>query len=319
MRRRDFLLALPSVALCVRSAAAQSYPSRPVRIIVALPAGTAADITARLAGARMGEILGQQFVIENRPGGGTSVGAAAAARSPADGYTLFIATITNVINAAMNPNLSFDFVKDFDPVVLLTTTPTVLVVHSSLGVKSVANFVAKAKAEPGAISFGSSGPNTTTHLAIELLKKAAGIEVTHIPYPGSPQAVTDLLAGRIQALFAPASTVLEHAREGKLVALASTESKRTPLAPDLPTMMEVGYQNFVVGLWTGIVAPAGTPRDVVNTLAHAGNEAIKSQDVIKGMTALGIDMVGGSPDDFRRYIREEMERWAGVVSAAGLK
>jgi tripartite-type tricarboxylate transporter receptor subunit TctC len=317
---KTVLFALACAAGLIASpAAAQPYPSRPVRLVVALPAGTAADITARLVGARMGETLGQQFIIENRPGGGSSLGAAAAARAPADGYTLFVATITNVINATMNPSLPFDFAKDFAAVVLLTTTPTILVVHPSLGVKTVAEFVARARSEPNAISFGSSGPNTTTHLAIELLKKTADVQVTHIPYSGSPQAVTNLLAGHIQALFAPASTVLEHARVGALVALASTEGKRTALAPNLPTMIEAGFPDFSVGLWTGLVAPTGTPRELIDKVAQASNEAIQSQEVINGLKSFGIDMVGGSPDQFAQYIDQEMRRWNGVVTAAGLR
>jgi tripartite-type tricarboxylate transporter receptor subunit TctC len=266
----------------------------------------------------MGQILGQQFVVDNRPGAGSSLGAAAVARAPADGYTLLSGAVTNVMNAAMNPNLSFDLVKDFAPIILLTTTPTVLVVHPSLGVNTVQELVELAKAKPNSIAFGSSGPATATHLAVELLKKIADVEVNHVPY-SSLQAVTDLLTGRIQALFAPASTVVQLVHEGKLVALASTEAKRTPLAPNLPTMVEAGIQGFTVGLWTGLLAPAGTPREAIDRLSRAGNEAIKSEEVINGLRSLGIDVVGGTPDEFSSYIGEELKRWSGVVDSAGLR
>ena len=216
---------------------AQDYPTAPVHIVSGFPAGTTADISARVVGAKIGQILGQQFVVENRPGAASSLAAAAVARAAKDGYTLYIGSAANVINAAMNPNLTFDFVKDFIPITLLTSTPTVLVVHPESGVKSVKDLVALAKAKPESISFGSSGVASSTHLALELFKSLADVKITHVPYTGSPQVVTDLLAGRIHGYFSPASTVMEHVRAGKLVALAVTDAKRSPIIPDLPTMI----------------------------------------------------------------------------------
>ena len=243
-------------------APAQDYPNRPIRVIVGFPPGTSADITARVVGARMGQILGQQFVVENKPGAGSNIAADLVSRAPKDGYTLLMANISNTILTAGSSNFSYDFQKDFVPIVRLTTVPNVLVVNPSINVKSVAELIALAKAKPDELSFGSSGVATGTHLAGELFKMQTGTKMVHVPYPGSPQSVADLVAGRIQVLFAPASTVLPLVRDGKLVALASTEAKRTAAAPELPTMMEAGLPSFETGLWFGLMAPTGTPKEV---------------------------------------------------------
>jgi len=308
-----------AAALAASPSWAEDYPTRPVRVMVGFPAGSGADMTARVVGQRMGQLLGQQLVVENKPGAGSSLAADIAARSPKDGYTLLLATIANVINAAVTPNLSFDFIKDFTPIVRLTTTPNILVVHPSVGVKSVKELIALAKAKPDELSFASSGVATGTHLAAELFKVMAGVQMVHVPYAGSPQAVTDLLAGRIQLFFSPASSVLQHVRDGKLVALASTEAERTAVAPDLPTMIEAGLPGFEAGLWFGLVAPAGTPKDIVDKLARAANEALRTDEVKKALTPQGLDLVGGSPEDFARYLDNEMKRWSTVAQAAGLK
>jgi tripartite-type tricarboxylate transporter receptor subunit TctC len=298
---------------------ADDYPSRPIRVVVGFSAGSGADISARVVGQRMGQILGQQIVVENKTGAGSSLAAELVARAPKDGYTLLMATIANVINAVVNPNLSFDFRKDFTPVVRLTTTPNILVVHPSVGVKSVKELIDLAKAKPDQLSFASSGVATGTHLAAELFKVMTGVKMVHVPYAGSPQAVTDLLAGRVQVFFSPASTVLQHVREGKLVALASTEARRAAMAPDLPTMAEAGLPGFETGLWFGLVAPAGTPKEIIDKLARAGNETLKTDEVAKALAPQGIDLVGGSPEEFARYLDGEMKRWATVAEAAGLK
>jgi tripartite-type tricarboxylate transporter receptor subunit TctC len=320
MQRSSVLLASIVVAnMTVGTPRAEDYPVRPVHVIVGFVAGTGADITARVVGQRMGQILGQQFVVENKPGAGTSLAAEFVARAPKDGYTLLMAGISNPINAAVNSNLSFNFPKDFAPIVRLTTTPNILVVHPSVGVKSVKELIELARAKPDQLSFGSSGVATGTHLSGELLKVMTGIKMVHVPYGGSPQAVTDLLAGRIQLLFSPASTVLQHVRDGKLVALASTEVKRTAIAADLPTMAEAGLPGFETGLWFGLVAPNGTPKDIIDKLNRAGNEALKTEEVTKVLAPQGIDLVGGSVEDFSRYLDGEMKRWETVSAAAGLK
>jgi tripartite-type tricarboxylate transporter receptor subunit TctC len=308
-----------AAALAASGAVAEDYPVRPIRVVVGFSAGSGADITARVVGQRMGQILGQQIVVENKTGAGSSLAADLVARAPKDGYTLLMATIANVINAVVTPNLSFDFRKDFAPIVRLTTTPNILVVHPSVGVKSVKELIDLAKAKPDQLSFASSGVATGTHLAAELFKVMTGVKMVHVPYAGSPQAVTDLLAGRVQVFFSPASTVLQHVREGKLVALASTEARRAAMAPDLPTMAEAGLPGFETGLWFGLVAPAGTPKEIIDKLARAGNEALKTDEVAKALAPQGIDLVGGSPEEFARYLDGEMKRWATVAEAAGLK
>jgi tripartite-type tricarboxylate transporter receptor subunit TctC len=192
-------------------------------------------------------------------------------------------------------------------------------VHPSVGVKTVKELIDLAKTKPDQLSFASSGVATGTHLSAELFKVLAGVKMVHVPYAGSPQAVTDLLAGRIQVFFSPASTVLQHVRDGKLVALASTEAKRTAIAPELPTMVEAGLPGFETGLWFGLLAPAGTPKEIVDKLARAANEALQADEVAKALAPQGIDVVGGSPEDFARYLASEMKRWATVAEAAGLK
>ena len=315
------MAALTCAALLAGFAArADDYPNRPIRVVVGFSAGSGADITARVVGQRMGQILGQQIVVENKTGAGSSLAAEFVARAPKDGYTLLLATIANPINAAMSSNLSLDFPRNFVPIVRLTTTPNILVVHPSVGVRSVKELIDLAKSKPDQLSFASSGVATGTHLfSAELFKVLAGVKMVHVPYAGSPQAVTDLLAGRIQVFFSPASTVLQHVRDGKLVALASTEAKRTSIAPDLPTMVEGGLPGFETGLWFGLLAPAGTSNEIVDKLARAANEALQADEVAKALAPQGIDLVGGSPEDFARYLASEMKRWATVAEAAGLK
>ena len=321
MRKLRLLCAiLISAALAgAAGAQAQDFPSRPIRVFVGFGPGSGADITARVVGARMSQILGQQIVVENKTGAGSSLAAEAAARAPKDGYTLLMATISQPINAAVVPNLTFDFVKDFAPIALISTTPNLLVVHPSIGVKSVKELIALAKDKPDSLSFGSSGVATGTHLSAELFKVLTGVKMVHVPYGGSAQAVTDLLAGRIQLLFSPASTVIQHVHDGKLVALAATEAKRVAIAPDVPTMAEAGLSGFATGLWFGLLAPAGTPREAIDKLSAAANEALKADEVAKALHPQGIDLLGGTPDDFARYIDSEMKSWDSVARAAGLK
>jgi tripartite-type tricarboxylate transporter receptor subunit TctC len=308
-----------ALGLVAVPAPAQDYPNQPIRLISGFPAGTTADISARVVGGRMGQILGQQIVVENRPGAASSLAALQVARAPKDGYTLFVASAANMINAAMSANLQFDIMKDFAPVALLTSTPTVLVVSPEIGVKSVKELIAHAKQKPDSLSFGSSGVGSSTHLALELFKHLAQVKITHIPYTGSPQVVTDLLAGRIHGYFSPASTVMGHVRAGKLVALGVTDEKRGTIVPDLPTMIEAGVPDCVSVLWFGIAAPAGTPLPVVDKLAKAANEALRSDEVVKSLRAQSVEVLGGSPADFRRHMEAEQRRWAAVVAAAGLR
>ena len=301
------------------AARAQDYPNAPVRLISGFPAGSTADISARVVGAKMGQLLGQQFVIENRLGAASSIAGAQAARAEKDGYTLFISSAANMINAAMNPNLTFDIMKDFTPITLITSTPTVLAVIPELGIKSVAELTALAKAKPDTLSFGSSGTGSSTHLALELYKSLANVKITHVPYTGSPQVVTDMLAGRIHGYFSPASTVAGHVAAGKLVALGITDAKRSVFFPNLPTMIESGVPDCESVLWFGISAPAGTPQPVIDKLSRAANEALKSDEVTKALTGQTVATIGGTPDQFRRHMEAEQKRWNAVVEAAGLR
>jgi len=316
---KKIMIAAAVLACTAGLAGAQDYPNAPIHLISGFQAGSTADISARVIGAKMGQILGQQFVIENRLGAGSSLAGAQAARAPKDGYTLFVASAANVINAAMSSNLNFDFYKDFVPVALITSTPTVLAVTPELGVKSVKELIALAKKEPGTLSFGSSGVGSSTHLALELFKSLAGVKITHIPYSGSPQVVTDMLANRIQGYFSPASTVSGHVAAGKLVALAVTDAKRSIFFPNLPTMIEAGVPDCESVLWFGIEAPAGTPQPIVDKLNRAANEAIKSDDVAKSLHNQTVAVHGGTPADFARHLEAEQKRWTKVVETAGLR
>jgi tripartite-type tricarboxylate transporter receptor subunit TctC len=299
-------------------ASAQTYPTAPVRVLSGFPAGTTADITARVVGAKMGQILGQQFFVENRPGAASSIAGTQAARAANDGYTLYVSSAANMINAAMRTtDLPFDILKDFTPITLMTSTPTVLVVTPELGVKNVQELIALAKQKPGAISFGSSGVASSTHLALELFKSLAKVNIEHIPYTGSPQVVTDLLAGRLHGYFSPASTVMGQVRAGKLVALATTDPKRGTIIPELPTMIEAGVPDCVSVLWFGLVAPAGTPQPIIDKLAMAANEALKTGEVKTSLKAQTVEAIGGTPAEFRRHMEQEHKRWTAV--AVGLR
>jgi tripartite-type tricarboxylate transporter receptor subunit TctC len=314
-------LALGLAVACLLAPAlhADDYPSRPVRIIIGFGPGASADITARVLAQRFNQKLGQQFVVENRPGAGSSLAAEFVARAPKDGYTLFMATIANTINSAISSNLNFDFAKDLAPIALIATVPNILVVHPSLGVNNVRDLIALAKSKPEQITYGSSGVGTLTHVSVELFNSMAGVKFVHVPYPGSAQAVADLLAGRIQVSFSPASTVMPHVAEGKLLALASTAMKRASVAPNLPTMAEAGLPGFETGLWFGLLAPAGTPRAIIDKLAAAANEALQASEVMAPLRPQGIDPLGGTPEEFARYIAAETQKWADVAKAAGLK
>jgi tripartite-type tricarboxylate transporter receptor subunit TctC len=320
---RDVLLiaaaAFALAGLSPETAQAQDYPTAPIRLVSGFPAGTTADISARVVGGKMGQILGQQIVVENRPGAASSTAAAQVARSPKDGYTLFVASAASMINAATKSDLPFDIMKDFAPVALITSTPTVLVVSPEIGAKSVKDLIALAKEKPGMLSFGSSGVGSSTHLALELFNYLAQVKITHIPYTGSPQVVTDLLAGRIHGYFSPASTVMGHVRAGKLVALGVTDAKRGTIIPDLPTMIEAGVPDCVSVLWFGLAAPAGTPQPIIDKLSKAANEALKSEEVTKSLKAQTVEALGGTPEDFRRHMEAEHKRWIAVAESAGLR
>jgi tripartite-type tricarboxylate transporter receptor subunit TctC len=298
---------------------AEDYPSRPVRIIVGFIPGSSADITARVVGQRMGQVLGQQFVVENKPGAGSSLAAEFVARAPKDGYTLFLGSSANITNAAINPNLAFDMAKDFAPIALVTTAAVILVVHPSSGVNSVQELIALAKSKPGEVLYASTGVGTAPHLSGELFAMRSGVKLVHVPYQGSPQAVTDLLAGRTTMMFSPASAVVSQVETGKLKALASAAGKRPSIAPNLPTMAEAGMPDFDTSIWFGLMAPAGTPADVIDKLGHAVRAALMSDEVLAALHPQGFDALTGGSEDFARTIQSEIRRWGQVAQAAGLK
>lgn len=312
------IVALTAAVLPAAPAAAQEFPTRPVRIIIGFGPGAIADLTGRLMGTRMGQMLGQQFVVESKTGAGSSLAAEYVARAPKDGHTLFLATVANTINHAVS-NLSFDFGKDLAPIVLIGTSPHILTVHPSLGVNSVQELIALAKAKPGELAYASSGVGTLSHLSGELLNKLAGIKLTQVPYPGSAQGVSDVLAGRVPMMFSPASTVWQYVIDGKLKALATTQAKRVAMAPDLPTMQEAGLQGYDAGIWMGLLAPAGTPRAVVEKLSSAANESLRANDVLSPLRAQGLEVQGGTPEEFARYIDGELKKWSSLAADAGLK
>jgi tripartite-type tricarboxylate transporter receptor subunit TctC len=315
---RVFLSAVACCATVFSSAASadSTYPSRPVRLIVGFGPGSTADVGARIVAPKLGEVLGASVVVEDRPGAGSMISTEYVARQPADGYTLLLGTIAMPINATLSPNQRVDFQKDLSPVSLVASIPNILVVHPSLGIHTVKDLISLAKREPNKISYGSAGVGSSPHLSGELFKQMAGIEMTHVPYPGSAQAVTDLLAGRVQVMFSPASSVLSFIRAGKLVALASTESSRTSATPDLPTMEEAGLPGFQTGVWFGVLVPKGTPPEAVAKLNEAINKTLKDGKVRDLLHAQGMDTLGGSPEQFSKYIAAETEKWRRVITTA---
>ena len=307
------------MALAATAAAEGDYPSRPVRIIVGFGPGSAADLTARVMAQRLSKTMGQQFIVENKPGGGSTVAAEQVVRGPKDGYTLFVGTVANVINGVMQPNLAFDLAKDFAPIVYATSSPNILVVHPSTGVNNVKELIALLKAKPEQVFYGSSGVGTSPHLSGELFNMMAGTKMVHVPYSGSAQAVTDLLAGRTQVMFSPASTVLQYVESGQLEALASSEAARASAAPDLPTVAEAGLPGFDTSVWFGIMGPAGLSRELIEKLSRAIGEALGNDEVAKPLRAAGLDIKGGTPEAFGAFIASETTKWNGVVTAAGLR
>ncbi len=307
------------LALLAGSVAAQPYPSKSVRVISGFPPGSGADITARVIGVKLYEATGQQFFVENRPGAGSNIAAEVAAKSAPDGYTLFIGTVANTINATLYSKLPFDFVRDFAPVALTTAAPNVLVVHPSVPARSVKELVALAKSRPGQLNFASAGTGTAPHLSGELFNAMAGVKMTHIPYKGSPPAVIDLVAGSVDVMFSPASTVLPHVKSGRLRALAVTTAARLPSLPELPTVAESGLKGYETITWFGFVAPAKTPPAIVTRLNAEIVKALALPDVRSQFELQGIEILGGTPERFADYIREEIAKWARVIRLSGAK
>jgi len=320
MTQRIAVIAL-ALAACVAAIPSRSddYPSRPVRIVFGFGPGSSGDVMSRVLAQRMSQDLGQPFIVEGKPGANGQLGATQVARAPNDGYTLFLASVSNATNVAITPASATDLAKELTPIALVATVPSILVVHPSLGVANVPELIALAKAKPDQLFFGSVGVGSPPHLAGELFKVMAGVKLVHVPYAGgSGQAATDLIAGRISMVFSPASTIAPHITSGSVKALAAATAKRAGLFPDLPTIAEAGLPGFDSGIWGGLMAPAGTPRAVIDRLARAVDDALKTPEVQSVLRNAGIDPLGGTPGDFAELIQAEIEKWTKVAKAAGL-
>ena len=298
---------------------AQTYPTKPVRLVVGFPPGSAADVVVRIVAPKLGEALGQPFLVENRPGAGSNVATEGVVRAAPDGYTLLLGSVANTINTSLTKGLSFDFARDLAPIASLASAPNLLVVHPSLPVRSVSELITVAKSRPEGILYGSSGNGTAPHLSGELFNLMAGVKLVHVPYKGSPQAVTDLLAGRVLVMFSPASTVLQQVRAGNLRALATTTLQRAAVAPDLPTVAETGLSGYETSVWFGLMAPAATPRDIVERIAREVARVLAGAEVRTQLATQGIDIMPGGSTEFAATIRQETEKWARVVQASGAK
>jgi tripartite-type tricarboxylate transporter receptor subunit TctC len=299
---------------------AAEFPERPVRIIVGFGAGGASDIAARVIANKMADALGQQVVVENKPGASTSIAGEFVAKSPPDGYTLYQSGNANAVNAVSEPPPSFDVLTAFDPVGLAINSPSVLVAHPSSGIKTVQDLIAAAKAKPGQILYASSGAGSVSNLAAELFANEQGLKLTHVPYKGSTPAMTDLLAGRVQISFAPISTALPFIKDGKLNALAVTSARRQQQLPDVPTLDEQGVKGIDMNIWSGFVAPHGTPPDRIAKLADALQKALANPDVGKQLAVHGIEVTsGGGPESWTKHMASDIEKIKKLVAATGLK
>jgi tripartite-type tricarboxylate transporter receptor subunit TctC len=323
IRRRTFLqLAAGAAALPGLSHAASAqdaFPSRPVRLIVGFTPGTATDILARTLANGAESTLGQKCVVENKPGAGSALAAEYVARAAKDGYTLFVATLSLVTIQAMKPNPAFDLARDFAPVSQLANQAVVLVVDPASKLSSVAELIALAKQKPGEILCANVGIGSAPHFAAELFAQRAGIKLVHVPYPGSPQAVNDLLGGRVAMFFSPASTVLGQIAAGQLKALATASTRRAEVLPGVPSMAESGMPDFDTSLWFGLLAPSGTPQAAIDKVASAAAGVMHAPEAIATLKKQGFEPLGTNPAAFAPYLQNEIRRWAEVARAAGVK
>ncbi len=307
------------VAVCsslVQTALAQNYPAKPVRVIAASSPGSAVDIVARIIAQKLGEQLGQQVIVDNRAGAGGNLGAEIAAKAAPDGYTMFMGTPAHAINSGLYRKLNYDLVRDFAPVGQVTSGQYVIVVHPSLPVKSVKELTALARAKPGQLNFASAGSGNATHLAGELFKSLARVNLVHVPYKGSGPALTDLVGGQVQLMFCNLTAALPHVKTGRLRALAVTGERRAAAAPELPTVIEAGVPGYVVDSWFGVLAPAATPRDIVARLNAELVQTMRAPDMRERLAAEGAEPVSSTPEQFAAFIKAEIAQWTRVVRDA---
>jgi len=299
--------------------AAQSYPSKPVRMIVGYAPGGGSDIMGRLMAQELTKAYGQQMIVENRPGAAQNVAAELVARSPADGYMLFMSSAALGVNVSLYPKLNYDPIKDFAPMALFAISPNLLLTHPSLPARTVKEFIAFAKKHPGKLNFSSSGSGSTQHLSGEMLKVMTGISIEHVPYRGTAPSMTALLSGEVEFSFANIPSSLNYVQSNRLRAIAITSAKRSGLLPQLPTMIEAGVPGFETATWYGLLAPAGTPREIVMKVNRTVNAAVKNPEFNQRLAQLGADPVAETPEQFLEYLKSEITRWAKVVKASGAK
>ena len=301
-------------------AGAQTYPDKPIRVLIPVPAGGTPDVLARNVTPGMAELLGQPLVIDNRGGAGGRIAAELVARATPDGYTIFLTSPGALtIVPHVSTNVPYDTQKDFAPIGLVSTGPFLLLVHPSVPAKTVKELIALARAEPGKLNYSSAGNGTANHLAMEHFKSAAGVNFTHVPYKGAPQAVTDLLAGRVSVTMNSIPPILAHIKAGRLQPLAVAGAKRSPLLPNVPTANEAGVRNFEAGSWLGLLAPAGTPQRIIARLSEVMVKTVNAPDTRARIESLGAEPVGGSPREFASLLRREWELNAQIIKAAGVK
>jgi tripartite-type tricarboxylate transporter receptor subunit TctC len=313
------LLTGAALAAPARAFAQESFPTRPIHLVVGFTPGASSDIVARLFAKGAEQILGQNIVVENKTGAGSSIAAGYVARAAKDGYTLLAPALSTLTYKIVHPEAPFDMVKDFAAVALLAVGPLVMAVDPKLGVNTVQEFTALAKSKPGKLNFGTVGPGSLPDLAAELYAQRAGVQLVQVPYPGSPQITTDLMSGRIQMSFQITSAIIGQVRSGQIKALAVATDKRSPLLPDVPTMEEAGMPDFNTPLWFGLLAPAGTPRPVIDKLAAAAKTAMHTPETMDLLAKQGFAPEDMGPDQFGAYIKSEIKRWTDVVTAANIK
>jgi tripartite-type tricarboxylate transporter receptor subunit TctC len=312
-------LAAAMLLAAAGAALAQAYPSRPLRLVVGFTPGGGVDINARMLAPRLSEYLGQQVIVENRPGAGTNIANELVAKSAPDGYTLLVNTPAIAINMSLYRNLGFDTLRDFTPVSVISESPNVLVVNAKLPVQSVKELIAMARASPGKLNYSSAGVGTTQHLAAELFKLRTGTFIVHIPYKGTAPSLAGLIGGEVELSFANIPSIQAHLKSGRLRALAVTAAKRDPQIPDVPTMKEAGLEGVEVVVWYGVFAPAGTPRDIVQKLAAAIQRATRDPETSRRLLEQGAVPVGNTPEEFAKLVRDEVSRWAEVVKVSGAR
>ena len=313
-------LVLPAILLVLAATAhAQSWPVKPVRVLVGFPPGAGVDITTRLFTPRLSEALGQQFVIDNRPGAAGNIASEIAAKTPADGYNLLSASAPIVMSQALYKKLNYNLERDFEPVGMMASAPFILVVHPSLPAKTLKDFIALAKSRPGQLSFASTGSGSTPHLSMEMLKSQAGINLVHIPYKGTPQAIPDLMSGQVQAMFANTLSVLPQVNAGRLRAIAISSAKRSAAAPQIPTVAESGVPGYESGTWFGFFAPTGTPREIINRVNAELGKIDATADMKARLLDQGADPVTMTPEQMRAFVKRELAKWDKVVKTVGIK